>query len=115
MLAQVITLGFYLALARLLTPEDFGQFAAAAVDQADIVVENYKVGALKKYGLDYESLAKINPLLIYCSISGFGQTGPRAGEAYDWGRVSSARLAQDSAASATAAASFRAARMSRCQ
>lgn len=44
--------------------------------QADIVVENFKVGGLKKYGLDYESLSKLNPRLVYCSITGFGQTGP---------------------------------------
>jgi formyl-CoA transferase len=52
---------------------------------SDIVVENYKVGALAKYGLDFASLAAINPRLIYCSITGFGQTGPwshRAG--YDF-------------------------------
>ena len=46
--------------------------------EADIVVENFKVGGLKKYGLDYESLKAINPRLIYCSITGFGQTGPYA-------------------------------------
>lgn len=52
---------------------------------ADIVLENFKVGGLKKYRLDYESLAKINPAIIYCSISGFGQDGPRADEAgYDF-------------------------------
>lgn len=44
--------------------------------KADIVVENFKVGALAKYGLDYISLKSINPKLIYCSITGFGQTGP---------------------------------------
>ena len=44
--------------------------------QADIIVENFKVGGLKKYGLDYKSLKKVNPKLIYCSITGFGQTGP---------------------------------------
>ena len=44
----------------------------------DIVIENFKVGGLKKYGLDYESLSAINPRLIYCSITGFGQTGPNA-------------------------------------
>jgi formyl-CoA transferase len=52
---------------------------------ADIVVENFKVDGLKKYGLDYPSLAAINPRLVYCSITGFGQTGPyreRAG--YDF-------------------------------
>ncbi len=43
---------------------------------ADIVVENFKVGGLRKYGLDYESLAKENSKLIYCSITGFGQSGP---------------------------------------
>ncbi|MDB9724347.1 CoA transferase [bacterium] len=46
--------------------------------QADVLIENYKVGGLKKYGLDYESLAAINPRLVYCSITGFGQTGPYA-------------------------------------
>lgn len=44
----------------------------------DVVVENYKVGTLKRYGLDYESLRAINPRLVYCSITGFGQTGPYA-------------------------------------
>lgn len=46
--------------------------------QADVFIENYKVGSLHKYGLDYESLKLINPRLIYCSITGFGQTGPYA-------------------------------------
>ncbi|MFT0544917.1 CaiB/BaiF CoA transferase family protein [Allopusillimonas ginsengisoli] len=46
--------------------------------QCDILVENFKVGGLKKYGLDYESIKAINPALIYCSITGFGQTGPYA-------------------------------------
>jgi crotonobetainyl-CoA:carnitine CoA-transferase CaiB-like acyl-CoA transferase len=53
--------------------------------KADILVENFKVGDLKRRGLDYETLKAINPKLIYCSISGFGQTGPyshRAG--YDF-------------------------------
>ncbi len=44
--------------------------------QCDVVVENYKVGQLSKYGLGYAALAAINPKLIYCSITGFGQTGP---------------------------------------
>ncbi|MDY0271207.1 MAG: CaiB/BaiF CoA-transferase family protein [Advenella sp.] len=44
----------------------------------DILVENFKVGGLKKYGLDYDSIKAINPKLIYCSITGFGQTGPMA-------------------------------------
>jgi formyl-CoA transferase len=52
---------------------------------ADVVVENFKVGGLKKYGLDYASLAATNPRLVYCSITGFGQTGPYAERAgYDF-------------------------------
>ena len=47
---------------------------------ADILVENFKVGNLAKFGLDYESLAKNNPSLVYASVTGFGQTGPRASE-----------------------------------
>jgi len=44
--------------------------------KADILIENFKVGGLKKYSLDYESLNQVNPKLIYCSITGFGQNGP---------------------------------------
>ena len=52
---------------------------------ADVVIENFKVGGLKKYGLDYESLKTINPRLVYCSITGFGQNGPYAARAgYDF-------------------------------
>lgn len=52
---------------------------------ADILIENYKVGGLVKYGLDYASLSAINPRLIYCSITGFGQDGPYANRAgYDF-------------------------------
>ena len=46
--------------------------------KADILIENYKVGGLAPYGLDYDSIRKINPAIVYCSISGFGQTGPYA-------------------------------------
>ena len=46
--------------------------------QSDVVIENYKVGQLKKYGLDYAGLKAVNPKIIYCSITGFGQTGPYA-------------------------------------
>ncbi|MBM3368204.1 MAG: CoA transferase [Betaproteobacteria bacterium] len=46
--------------------------------QCQVLVENYKVGALKKYGLDYDSLKQVNPSLIYCSVTGFGQDGPYA-------------------------------------
>ncbi len=55
------------------------------VATADVLIENFKVGGLAKYGLDYDSLKAINPRLVYCSITGFGQTGPykdRAG--YDF-------------------------------
>jgi formyl-CoA transferase len=53
--------------------------------QSDVVLENYKVGQLKKYGLDYESLKLEKPDLVYCSVTGFGQTGPYAQRAgYDF-------------------------------
>lgn len=52
---------------------------------ADVIIENYKAGSLAKYGLDYASLTKLNPQLVYCSITGFGQDGPRAEEpGYDF-------------------------------
>ncbi len=52
--------------------------------QSDVLVENFKVGGLKHYGLDYESLKQVNPKLIYCSVTGFGQDGPYAERAgYD--------------------------------
>jgi crotonobetainyl-CoA:carnitine CoA-transferase CaiB-like acyl-CoA transferase len=51
---------------------------------ADVMMENYKVGDLKRYGLDYETIKAINPGIIYCSVTGFGQTGPYAPRAgYD--------------------------------
>jgi crotonobetainyl-CoA:carnitine CoA-transferase CaiB-like acyl-CoA transferase len=53
--------------------------------RADIVLENYKAGTLARYGLDEASLRKVNPRLIYCSVTGFGQTGPRREQAaYDF-------------------------------
>src|SRR5690242_20359440 len=52
---------------------------------SDVVLENYKVGQLKKYGLDYESLKAVKPDIVYCSVTGFGQTGPLADRAgYDF-------------------------------
>ncbi len=52
---------------------------------ADVLIENFKTGTLEKFGLDHASLAEANPGLVYCSITGFGQTGPRAHEAgYDF-------------------------------
>ncbi len=58
---------------------------AEAAARADVLIENFKVGGLKKYGLDFESLQALNPRLIYCSVTGFGQTGPYAERAgYDY-------------------------------
>jgi crotonobetainyl-CoA:carnitine CoA-transferase CaiB-like acyl-CoA transferase len=59
------------------TPEG-AETLTKLVAGADVMIENFKVGGLKKYGLDYESLRKRNPRLVYCSITGFGQTGPYA-------------------------------------
>jgi len=59
------------------TPEGQAMVRALVAD-ADVVIENFKVGGLAKYGLDYASLHALNPALIYCSITGFGQTGPYA-------------------------------------
>ena len=69
---------------------DFTQSEGQAVVRelargADIVVENFKLGGLAKYGLDYAKLSTVNPRLVYCSITGFGQTGPYAERAgYDF-------------------------------
>ena len=53
--------------------------------RSDIVLENFKVGTLQRFGLDYESLKAVNPKIIYCSITGFGQTGPKRDvAAYDF-------------------------------
>ena len=66
------------------TPEGQGQVRALVAD-ADVLIENFKVGGLAKYGLDYPSLAELNPRLVYCSITGFGQNGPYAARAgYDF-------------------------------
>jgi crotonobetainyl-CoA:carnitine CoA-transferase CaiB-like acyl-CoA transferase len=66
------------------TAEGQAQVRALAA-QADVLIENFKVGGLAKYGLDYASLAEINPRLVYCSITGFGQDGPYAARAgYDF-------------------------------
>ena len=77
--------GYYLAANRgkksltldIASPEG-QEIARALARKSDILIENYKVGSLKKYGLDYDSLHAIHPGLIYCSITGFGQTGPYA-------------------------------------
>jgi crotonobetainyl-CoA:carnitine CoA-transferase CaiB-like acyl-CoA transferase len=66
------------------TPEG-QQKTRALIADADIVIENFKVGGLAKYGLDYASLSAAQPGLIYCSITGFGQDGPYAHRAgYDY-------------------------------
>ncbi|QHE85202.1 CaiB/BaiF CoA transferase family protein [Hydrogenophaga sp. BPS33] len=84
--------GYYLAVnrgkrsitLRLDTPEGQKIVRELAL-KADIVLENYKAGTLERYGLDAASLRKINPRLIYCSVTGFGQTGPRRDQpAYDF-------------------------------
>ncbi|MCD2514326.1 CaiB/BaiF CoA transferase family protein [Comamonas endophytica] len=84
--------GYYLAVNRgkrsitvsLDTPEG-QQIVRDLALQSDIVLENYKAGTLARYGLDEASLRRINPRLIYCSVTGFGQTGPRRDQpAYDF-------------------------------
>ncbi|SDN56960.1 Crotonobetainyl-CoA:carnitine CoA-transferase CaiB [Vreelandella arcis] len=61
------------------------EIVRALAAESDVLIENFKAGSLKKYGLDYESLSSLNPRLVYCSITGFGQTGPRAQEpGYDF-------------------------------
>ncbi|MCK1787265.1 CoA transferase [Pseudomonas sp. TNT11] len=68
----------------LASPEGQELVRALATD-CDVLIENYKAGSLAKYGLDYASLAQLNPRLVYCSVTGFGQTGPRAAEpGYDF-------------------------------
>ena len=54
------------------------QIVRNLAQQCDVFVENFKVGGLRKYGLDYESIKALNPSIVYCSITGFGQTGPYA-------------------------------------
>lgn len=67
----------------LATPEGADIIRALAA-RCDMFVENYKVGDLKRFGLDYESIRAVNPSIVYCSVTGFGQTGPYAARpAYD--------------------------------
>jgi crotonobetainyl-CoA:carnitine CoA-transferase CaiB-like acyl-CoA transferase len=84
--------GYYLAVNRgkrsitleLDKPEGQAVVRALAA-RSDIVLENFKIGTLKRFGLDYESLKAVNPRIIYCSVTGFGQTGPkREVAAYDF-------------------------------
>lgn len=65
-------------------PQDLAR-VKALIAEADVVIENFKVGGLSRYGLDFDSLIEINPRLVYCSITGFGQNGPYATRAgYDF-------------------------------
>jgi len=61
-----------------ITSDEGASLIHRLVKHCDVVIENFKVGGLAKYGLDYEGLSMTNPDIIYCSISGFGQTGPNA-------------------------------------
>ncbi|MDN3987267.1 CaiB/BaiF CoA transferase family protein [Zwartia vadi] len=63
-----------------LKTEEGIKIARELIEQADVLVHNYRVGALERLGLDYESLSRVNPRLIYCAISGFGATGPLSKE-----------------------------------
>lgn len=66
------------------SPKDLARLKALIAD-ADVLIENFKVGGLRKYGLDYDTLSQDNPRLVYASITGFGQNGPRAKQAgYDF-------------------------------
>ncbi len=68
-----------------LETEEGRAFVKRLAAHADVVIENFKVGGLQRYGLDYASLRKANPRLVYCSITGFGQDGPYARRAgYDF-------------------------------
>jgi crotonobetainyl-CoA:carnitine CoA-transferase CaiB-like acyl-CoA transferase len=68
-----------------LADEDGQRIVRALAARADIVLENFKAGTLEKFGLGYEGLSAVNPTLIYCSITGFGQNGPRRDQAaYDF-------------------------------
>src|SRR5476649_2477428 len=64
--------------------EDGKRIVRKLAARSDILIENFKVGGLAKFGLDYASLSGLNPRLVYCSVTGFGQTGPSAPRAgYD--------------------------------
>ena len=67
------------------TTPDGAETLRRLIADADVLIENFKVGGLKKYGFDYDSVKALNPRLVYCSITGFGQTGPYAPRAgYDF-------------------------------
>ncbi|MFL2679352.1 MAG: CaiB/BaiF CoA transferase family protein [Alphaproteobacteria bacterium] len=68
-----------------LTKKEGQKLAKKIIKKCDVLVENFRAGNLKQYGLDYESVKKINPKIIYCSITGFGQNGPYASRGgYDY-------------------------------
>lgn len=63
-----------------LKSKEGAEIARRLIRDADVLVDNYRMGALARAGLDYDSLSALNPQLIYCSISGFGASGPRQGD-----------------------------------
>ena len=63
-----------------LKSKEGAEIARRLIRDADVIVDNYRMGALARAGLDYDSLSALNPQLIYCSISGFGASGPRQGD-----------------------------------
>ena len=66
-------------------PSEGREIVRRLAARSDVLIENFKVGGLAKFGLDYEPLSRLNPRLIYCSVTGFGQTGPYAKRAgYDF-------------------------------
>ena len=68
-----------------LTQPEGQELVRSLAAKSDVLIENFKVGGLQQYGLDYENVHKLNPRLVYCSITGFGQTGPYAPRAgYDF-------------------------------
>src|SRR5690606_2612427 len=68
-----------------LAQPDGAALVARLAERCDVVVENFKAGALDRYGLGYPALSARSPRLVYCSITGFGQSGPRADQAgYDF-------------------------------
>jgi len=77
---QMLNRGKKIVVLDLKAPESRAQLQPL-LERADILIEQFRPGVMKRLGLDYESLRKINPRIVYCSISGYGQNGPRVDEA----------------------------------